>query len=533
MPEYRCKIRKPSGGFKVIYLSVGSTWEAREILEGRGYEILDVAPAPNATARTFRTLALWGIVAVVGSVAAMGYLYGDIPASMLNFHLPARLHMPAAAPRAEHTLEIKATLVGSGRDSAISLMVSFPGRSEPRERTNLRADGAGRLRVRMPLPPGPAPTTCSVTLGARGYQPVVLSDRGVAGHPPSCDLGRLRLRPVGRPTIPSPTVTPGPPSTVKRHSATASSAAPSPVQQETSSAAGSKPPSPNPKQKTTPPGWQKARLKVIPGRGVGHLLELGQPVPRAVTRLLGPAEDVHKQALLWGEGTTTEVTRGVLVTRDATGAVSSIRLRGLHAITDKGVYLGAPARLLQKRYPGVEFEARPEIGVFDGFIPGLVLRVVHDKIVSMTVEPLSLRAWRFMTIKVVPGRGAGPIVLGQPLSAQAVAKLGEPDLRRPAKQAVPDSGVVRWGSPGPRAAELIELTLGSSHSPRAITSIRLRGVHAVTGRGLAMGASAAAVHQAYPEAKEGLDEVFDGQTWKVAGMSLLLVRGRLTEIRLY
>ncbi|MBI3927890.1 MAG: hypothetical protein HY319_20280 [Armatimonadetes bacterium] len=287
--------------------------------------------------------------------------------------------------------------------------------------------------------------------------------------------------------------------------------------------------------------WSKIRIKVTPGHGAGSLL-LGKPIPEAARKTLGltneevPAEDGPGSGLvLWGKESSRRFLQGILVRLDdgkSRAHIHSIELKGVRALTDQGVYLGAPATAVAARYPEAQRDYDPVEQREEWYLEGLVLRMSRGRVAEMIVEPGNARPWRFTPLTVWPGKSAGPIELGKPLSKEVYRALGEPTYRRDAT-AGQGSGLVRWSLPGPQPARKVEAILHDGRNPQSVLAVRVKGVRAMTDRKVRLGDPVAAVRRAYPDGKLGLHEQYDTDVWKIPGLNFLLRDDRVEELFVY
>lgn len=287
--------------------------------------------------------------------------------------------------------------------------------------------------------------------------------------------------------------------------------------------------------------WRKTRLQIQPGAGLGTL-QVGKPLSPAAQKYLGKAQlelpagsEPGSGVLLFGTGDPRDLKQGILV-RLGDGkdpkVVHTIQVKGLRAATPEGVFLGGPVATILKKYPLAQRDINPFSRQPEFCIQGLTIRTRGDKVEEFLIESGEAQRWRFGDFVVVPGQSAGPFELGKPIPETALQVLGPPSLEvKPGK--APNSGVVRWAIAGQNPSRMIEVLTHNGRNPRAVVSVRVRGIAARTDRQIKIGDSAAAVKDLYPDGREGLAEAVGGVSWRIPGANFLLQHGQLREIFLY
>ena len=133
------------------------------------------------------------------------------------------------------------------------------------------------------------------------------------------------------------------------------------------------------------PQWRKPRLLVKPGVGVGPI-RIGEPLPSDIETLLGMPERefsmtreyVSVKVIGWGldEGPTS-FYKGVMIDL-AGGRVKAVLLGlGTRAVTESGIYIGAPLSKAMKLYPNGERASGRSMHDY-WKIPGLVFNANED-----------------------------------------------------------------------------------------------------------------------------------------------------------
>jgi len=154
---------------------------------------------------------------------------------------------------------------------------------------------------------------------------------------------------------------------------------------------------------------------------------------------------------------------------------------------------------------------------------------------ALTLPALAAGNWRQARLVVVPGRQAGPIRLGQPLSPEVFRVLGRPSVQQapePGPEGM-DTGNVSWG--GEAATELwlgINAKLNDGRGDQNVFTVYLVGVRAITDRGVFIGCDLARARRAYPEARRGEpSEMDEGAVFlEVPGLVMVFREGRLAEM---
>lgn len=151
-----------------------------------------------------------------------------------------------------------------------------------------------------------------------------------------------------------------------------------------------------------------------------------------------------------------------------------------------------------------------------------------------TSLPLHAQSWvRDTRIEVHPGRSAGAIVLGQPVSAQAQALYGpaasftEPS---PGPDGQDTGSLVFGSSDGFELRQGILVKLNDGRGDQNVNSIFLRGVRAATPQGVTMGVSLAKARRLCPGGQVGVDEMSGATTLQIPGLLMLFYDDRLAEM---
>ena len=258
--------------------------------------------------------------------------------------------------------------------------------------------------------------------------------------------------------------------------------------------------------------WHQRKWEVTPGKGIENLVVLGdKELRQAITPGSQPAR--------W-EGPKGEMFALKL---DAKGTVSRIRIEGMRALTKEGLYLGAPVDLVRQAHPEAEKVFDMATGQSHFLIDGLAIYFSGGKVNAFEVETKGIQGWRFVRLTIEPGKAVGPLILGEPVSEEALARLGEPEESK-----TRDRLVYRWGA-GPRSLEAIGVRKGSKVRLELVV---VRGLKVATTRGVGMGAPLAKVPRVYPEAQEGLTGKSNQKEWRIPGM---FARGATTieEFRVF
>jgi hypothetical protein len=287
--------------------------------------------------------------------------------------------------------------------------------------------------------------------------------------------------------------------------------------------------------------WPKTKVEVRPGEGVGPI-SLGKTVADISAKYLGkvqlqeaPGTLPGSGFALFGKGDSRDLKRGILL-RLHDGVkpenIYAIQVKGLRAATREGIYLGGPAAQVPKRYPDAQKDLNPFNRQPEYVLPGLTIRTLKSKVEEFVIEPKDRSRWRFTELPIVPGSKVGPFEINKPVPESAFQLLGQPTLEvKPGK--TQGSGLLRWSIPGQNPNRLIEVVLHNGQAPRAIVSVRVRGVRALTDHKVKLGDTAQLVRDLYPDGREGLHSSTGGETWRVPGANFVLTDGRLKEIFVY
>jgi hypothetical protein len=270
--------------------------------------------------------------------------------------------------------------------------------------------------------------------------------------------------------------------------------------------------------------WGKTRLVVVPGKSVGSI-NIGEHISANTRGFLGKPtlEEVAGKAYasgfsLWGKGDSRDLKRGLRLHfsdgKDPAKVVS-IEVAGLRASTEDGIFLGQPASKILKVYPEAQLDLNPVTHNPEYVIPGLIMRLQGTRLNQFVVEPLDQEAWRFYDFKVVAGKSVGPFQLGHTVSGDVYAKLGQPTMKVAPGQSE-NSGLLRWSLPGRDPGRKLDVVL-----------------HDVTDKQVKIGDTASVVKSIYSEGKSGLNQAIGSETWRVPGLNLILVGGKLKEMQIY
>ena len=136
-------------------------------------------------------------------------------------------------------------------------------------------------------------------------------------------------------------------------------------------------------------------------------------------------------------------------------------------------------------------------------------------------------------ILVQPGKAAGAIELGKPVSANAASLYGPPTSHtKPSPGADgQDTGSVVFGSSAGyeiKAGLLVKLNDGKGDNN--VYAIYARGVRAYTAQGATIGQSFEKTRAIYPQAKEGNDAMGGDQTLQIPGLTMIFANGVLVEM---
>lgn len=287
--------------------------------------------------------------------------------------------------------------------------------------------------------------------------------------------------------------------------------------------------------------WRKSRVEVKAGSSVGPIF-LGQPLGKATLKYMGkasqqeaPGEEPGSGTLVFGSGDTRDLRKGFLVRLNdgvKPDNVFTVQVKGIRASTKEGIYLDGPANMILKRYPEAQKDINPFSRNPEFCMPGLTIRTKAGKVDEFLVESRQSQRWRFQKLVAVPGQKVGPFVVGKTVPPDAFELLGPPTLETKATRA-PNSGLLRWAVAGQRPDRMIEVVLHNGVNPRAIVSVRVRGIRALTDRKIKLGDSADTVKDLYPDGRPGLDEGVDTASWRVPGANFILRGDELNEILIY
>lgn len=287
--------------------------------------------------------------------------------------------------------------------------------------------------------------------------------------------------------------------------------------------------------------WTKTRAEVKPGQGIGPIV-LGKPLGAAAQKYLGKASQsqaANDKPLsgyaLYGSGDKRDLRRGILVSlhdgKDPKN-VGSVKVRGIRASTREGVFLDASSQLILKKYPEAQQDLNPFTRQPEFVLPGLIIRTRAGKVEEFQVEPRESQRWRFAPLEAVPARKLGPFEMGKAVPEEAFQLLGPPTYEvKPGK--TPSSGLLRWAVPGQNPHRIIEVVLHNGQSPRAVVSVKVRGVKAQTDQSVKLGDPADTVRDLYPDGREGLNDQVGAVAWRVPGANFIMKDGVLREIFVY
>lgn len=156
-------------------------------------------------------------------------------------------------------------------------------------------------------------------------------------------------------------------------------------------------------------------------------------------------------------------------------------------------------------------------------------------LVALALPALAAGEWRTARLLVVPGRSAGPLRLGEPLSPEAFRVLGAATWQQ-APEPGPDgmdTGSVTWG--GEAQTELthgVNVKLNDGKGDDNVFTVYLVAVRAITDRGAYLGCTLRRARQVYPEARLlGEEELRDYSAGlEIPGLVMLFHEGRLEEM---
>lgn len=287
--------------------------------------------------------------------------------------------------------------------------------------------------------------------------------------------------------------------------------------------------------------WKKTRVEVKPGQGIGPV-QLGQPLSKSSQSYLGqpfrsqpPTDEAGSGYSVYGQGDNRDLHKGILLRfhdgKDKAN-VESIQVKAIRASTREGCYMDCPTSLVTKIYPQAQQDINPFSRNPEFCLPGLTIHTKNGKVEEFLVEPRDRQRWRFCQLKVVPGESVGPFVMGKAVPQEALDLLGPPTLEvKPGR--TQGSGLLRWAIAGQSPNRIIEVVLHNGQSPKAVVSVKLRGVQAETDQRVKLGDKAEAVKDLYPDGREGLHESAASITWRIPGASFVLRDGTLKEILVY
>ena len=287
--------------------------------------------------------------------------------------------------------------------------------------------------------------------------------------------------------------------------------------------------------------WRKSKVEVKAGSSAGPIF-LGQPLGKTTLKYLGKVsqqeaatEEVGSGTMLFGSGDSRDLRLGFLL-RLNDGVkpenVSSIQVKGIRAATKEGVYLDGPASMILKKYPDAQQDINPFSRAPEFCVPGLTIRTKAGKVEEFLVESKDSQRWRFRKLTAVPGVKVGPFEVGKAVPPEAFELLGPPTVDTKPTRA-PNSGLLRWAVAGQRPDRMIEVVLHNGQNPRAIVSVRIRGIRAQTDRKVKLGDPSDTVRDLYPDGRPGLSEGVDNAAWRVPGANFILRDDQLHEILIY
>lgn len=134
--------------------------------------------------------------------------------------------------------------------------------------------------------------------------------------------------------------------------------------------------------------------------------------------------------------------------------------------------------------------------------------------------PAAAQDWEGIRFEVTPGKGAGPLRLGQPISQEAYGLLGRPTQHAPPSES-PDSGSSVWGTvSGFEVVRGVHVKLNDGAAKDHVYSVYLTRVRAATDRGVYLGGPAETARKAYPEGREleGRKSGRYSAGWQVPGL---------------
>ncbi|MBX3166588.1 MAG: hypothetical protein KF760_04215 [Candidatus Eremiobacteraeota bacterium] len=287
--------------------------------------------------------------------------------------------------------------------------------------------------------------------------------------------------------------------------------------------------------------WRKSKVEVKAGSSAGPVF-LGQPLGKATLKYLGKVSqqeaagaEVGSGTMLFGSGDSRDLRKGFLL-RLNDGVkpenVYAIQVKGIRASTREGIYLDGPANMILKKYPDAQQDINPFSRNPEFCVPGLTIRTKAGKVEEFLVESKDSQRWRFRKLTAVPGVKVGPFEVGKPVPPEAFELLGPPAVDTKPTRA-PNSGLLRWAVAGQRPDRMIEVILHNGTNPRAIVSVRVRGIRAQTDRKVKLGDPSDTVKDLYPDGRPGLSEGVGSASWRVPGANFVLKDDQLHEILIY
>lgn len=284
--------------------------------------------------------------------------------------------------------------------------------------------------------------------------------------------------------------------------------------------------------------WRKSKVEIKPGVGAGPI-KLGEALSKDALKYLGKisqqegaTEEPGSGYMLFGSGDNRDVKKGFLVRLSAPDKVHSVQVKGIRAATREGIYLDGPAHLIAKKYPEAQQDINPFSRNPEYCLPGLVIRTRAGRVEEFLVEDKGSQRWRFKELQVVPGVKVGPFEVGKAVPPAALELLGPPTVDvKPGK--TQGSGLMRWAVAGQHPDRMIEVVLHNGRNPKAIYSVRVRGIRAQTSQKVKLGDSAEAVRDLYPDGREGLSDSSSSVTWRVPGCNFSLRDGVLREMLVF
>ena len=143
----------------------------------------------------------------------------------------------------------------------------------------------------------------------------------------------------------------------------------------------------------------------------------------------------------------------------------------------------------------------------------------------LLLGPAQAQSWiKASRVLIVPGKAAGVIALGKPISSQADKLYGKPSSVQHADPGPGgrDTGSVVYGPPAEfelKSGFLVKLNDGKGDAN--VYVIYLRGVRAYTAEGATMGQAYQKTRAIYPHAQLGIDELGGGKTLAIPGLTMV------------